>query len=94
MDQPSGHPDRLYKYRSLAGESRGYTSQIVKDGYIYYASPGELNDPFDSKFSVNMDGAPLTDAALPHPPVYHESGAGNRSQAPRRKRHVMPRPIQ
>jgi hypothetical protein len=50
---------RLFKYRSLAGDNRYYTCRIVAHGRIYYAAPSQLNDPFDGRFSVNMDGAPL-----------------------------------
>jgi len=58
---PSAYTHRLFKYRSLLGESREYTSRIVTRRHIYYAAAHEFNDPFDSRVSVNMDGAPLNE---------------------------------
>lgn len=49
---------KLYKYRSISSkEDRERTRQIVVDGKIWYASPGQLNDPFDCRTAVSMEGA-------------------------------------
>jgi hypothetical protein len=51
----------LYKYRALRGEARKYTSRILLDQQLYYATPAQLNDPFDCRFQISMEGAPLTE---------------------------------
>ena len=47
---------RLFKYRSLAGKNRDYTSRIIADRHIYYSAPEQFNDPFDCRVSVCMEG--------------------------------------
>lgn len=37
----------LYKFRSLASESRTHTLDIVENSRIYFPSPLQFNDPFD-----------------------------------------------
>ncbi len=44
-----GSPEFLYRYRHLQGAHRGYTSMIFSDSVLYFASPRDFNDPFDSK---------------------------------------------
>jgi hypothetical protein len=52
-------PAVLYKYRSLSGESsQRFTRSILVDGTLYFASPRELNDPFESRFSVSFGERP------------------------------------
>ena len=58
------HSYRLFKYRSLSGDGRGFTEGIITSRRIYYAAPEELNDPFDCHFCVNMDSASLSPLAL------------------------------
>lgn len=41
--------DYLYKYRSLEGPGRLYAERLLVHNEIYFASPAEFNDPFDSK---------------------------------------------
>lgn len=64
MNKSSPYTYRLFKYRSIAADSRNYTCRIVADGQIYYAAPRQFNDPFDCLFSMNMDGAPLSPFGL------------------------------
>ena len=47
---------RLFKYRLIRGESRDYTRRLIRDARIYYAAPGQLNDPFDCDICVTVDG--------------------------------------
>jgi hypothetical protein len=37
----------LYKFKSLAGESRGHTLDIIENSRVYFSSPSQFNDPFD-----------------------------------------------
>lgn len=48
-------PQILYKYRRLykdwkCDEHNEYTVSMLKDGEIYFATPDELNDPFENFF--------------------------------------------
>jgi hypothetical protein len=43
-------PARLYKYRSLA--VREYAAQTLRHRTLYAASPADLNDPFECRYSV------------------------------------------
>lgn len=50
MPNESEPPEFLYKYKSLATcQDRERVLRIITQGKIYYASPGQLNDPFDCK---------------------------------------------
>ena len=51
-------PDKLYKYRSLVGDSRGYLEVMLRDCRIYFASAADFNDPFDSKVHMTFGGSP------------------------------------
>jgi hypothetical protein len=51
-------PDKLYKYRSLAGDSRRYLEAILRDCKIYFASAADFNDPFDSRVHMTFGGSP------------------------------------
>ena len=42
-----GDLDHLYKYRSLAGESKDRTCHIISDSAIWFSKPADFNDPFD-----------------------------------------------
>jgi hypothetical protein len=37
----------LYKLKSLTGESRDHTLDIIENSRIYFSSPEQFNDPFD-----------------------------------------------
>jgi hypothetical protein len=39
--------DKLYKFRSLEGESKGWTLDIIRNSRLYFARPDQFNDPFD-----------------------------------------------
>lgn len=41
--------DYLYKYRSLEGQGRLSAERLLVHNEIYFASPADFNDPFDSK---------------------------------------------
>ncbi len=41
-------PRFFYKYRSLSGQSFDFTKKIVLDSELYWSSPLDFNDPFDS----------------------------------------------
>ena len=45
-------PDVLYKYYAF----NEYTEKIFTFNEIYFSSPNEFNDPFDSKLHLNYDG--------------------------------------
>lgn len=43
-----GHPPKhLYRYRSLKGEQREFTRDILVNHRLFWASPAMFNDPFD-----------------------------------------------
>jgi hypothetical protein len=50
----------LYRYRHLQGGNREYTSRIITDSVLHFASPTQFNDPFDCKVhfqtSISLDG--------------------------------------
>lgn len=48
MDSRSD-PEFLYRYRHLQDAHREYTSKILTDSMLYFASPRDFNDPFDCK---------------------------------------------
>ena len=50
------HPDTLYKYRSLDGESKEWVENIFTKSEIYFSSPNGFNDPFDCKVELSLDG--------------------------------------
>lgn len=51
-------PERLYKYKSLEGGSRGHVEQALLEGQIYFSSPDKFNDPFDSRVQLVFPKAP------------------------------------
>ncbi len=42
-------PKYLYRYRHLQGKHCKYTSRILTDSVLFFASPTSFNDPFDCK---------------------------------------------
>jgi hypothetical protein len=44
-----GVPGHLYKYKSLAGDSRKYTRDLIVSQRLYFPAPSDLNDPFECK---------------------------------------------
>lgn len=48
-------PPKLYKYRSLAGESFKYTQAIFARKQFYLAKANQFNDPFEGKFRLHAD---------------------------------------
>jgi len=45
-------PSRLYKYRSLMGESRDRTRRAIVDTEVYFSRCTQFNDPFDCRLNV------------------------------------------
>jgi hypothetical protein len=45
-------PSRLYKYRSLMGESRDHTRRAIVDTEVYFSRCTQFNDPFDCRLNV------------------------------------------
>ena len=46
----------LYKYKSLAGlQSFNYALDSLKNKYLYFSRPSELNDPFDCQIQIEFD---------------------------------------
>lgn len=37
--------DKLYKFRSLEGESKAWTLDIIQNSRLYFARPDQFNDP-------------------------------------------------
>jgi hypothetical protein len=42
-------PKYLFKYKSLAGDAKGHTRDLIVNQRLYFPGPGELNDPFECK---------------------------------------------
>lgn len=40
-------PKSLYRYRSMAGEQRGFVKDILANSRFYWSAPADFNDPFD-----------------------------------------------
>ena len=45
----------FYKYRSLEGQSKTYLLDSLKNKYLYFPTPSEVNDPFDCKFMLDFE---------------------------------------
>lgn len=52
-------PPKLFKYRSLTGCGLEWTRQLIVEGKLWFASPRDFNDPFDTLPDVRMEGSPL-----------------------------------
>jgi hypothetical protein len=39
--------DKLYKFRSLDGDSKDWTLDIIQNSRLFFARPDQFNDPFD-----------------------------------------------
>lgn len=52
------HKQRLFLFRSLDGQSRTYTEEILRDAQLFLASPADFNDPYDCYLPV--DGTTLS----------------------------------
>lgn len=48
--------DVLYKFKSLAGDSRSYTLDIIENSRVYFSSPTQFNDPFDCAPRIDFAG--------------------------------------
>lgn len=46
----------LYKYRALNEQNHRYMERIFTHNELYFPSPREFNDPFDSKIQLYFDG--------------------------------------
>lgn len=46
-------PSKLYRYR----DTKKYTERIFSDRALYFAAPGDFNDPFDCGFHILVEGA-------------------------------------
>ena len=46
---------KLYKYRSIEGESFDYAYDGLKNGYLYMARANTLNDDFDSTLNFDLE---------------------------------------
>lgn len=49
-------PAYLYKFRSLSGQDRDRTRQILLDSKIWFSSPAAFNDPFDCAVEPSFSG--------------------------------------
>lgn len=52
-------PTHLYKFRSLAGEHRDFTRDIIEKSRLFWPPPASFNDPFDCTPVVVMEGSRL-----------------------------------
>lgn len=48
-------PRFLYKYRSLASPAIDFTKQIISKCELYFASPLQMNDPFEGYFTFDRE---------------------------------------
>ena len=52
-------PEILYKYKNISSESgQRFTRSLLVDGALYFASPEELNDPFEIHFLLSLGDKP------------------------------------
>lgn len=65
---------KLYKYRSIEGESFDYAYDGLKNGYLYMARANTLNDDFDSilNFDAEKDANKQMELFLKKPWLYLE----------------------
>ncbi|MDY3130773.1 MAG: DUF2971 domain-containing protein [Treponema sp.] len=48
----------LYKYKGLESDNgKHYALESLKDKYLYFSRPSELNDPFDCNIQVSFDAS-------------------------------------
>ena len=66
---------KLYKYRSIEGESFDYAYDGLKNGYLYMARANTLNDDFDStlNFDAEKDANKQMELFLEKPWLYLEA---------------------
>lgn len=57
-------PEKLYKYRSLSGDSFKFTQSILMNNRIYFPTQIELNDSFEGLFRIEIPGL-LPSAIIP-----------------------------
>ncbi len=50
------HPEKLYKYRSLAGDSGRHVGRTLFEGEVYFGSARRFNDPFECLPALILDG--------------------------------------
>ena len=48
-------PPRIYKYRDWG---RPFNRTLLTQGELYFSSPADFNDPFDSRLRVRYDKLP------------------------------------
>lgn len=62
IEQHGGCPTKLYKFRaqlpSPTVREWSYHRSAVRDGFVYFAKPTDLNDVFDCQPSVTVDVSP------------------------------------
>lgn len=49
-------PWHLFKYRSLSGESLKWTRELILQGKLWFPSPLDFNDPFDTLPDIRIEG--------------------------------------
>jgi len=50
--------DTLYKFKSLAGESRDHARDMIQNSRLYFSTQDELNDPDDCRPVFKIGGDP------------------------------------
>jgi hypothetical protein len=54
--------DTLYKFKSLAGESRDHVRDMIQNSRLYFSTQDELNDPDDCRPVFKLGGDPADPA--------------------------------
>jgi hypothetical protein len=47
---------RLYRYRSLAGDGRRWTEDIIRNSQLYFSPANGFNDPFEFDAVISVAG--------------------------------------
>ncbi|MEK7316922.1 MAG: DUF2971 domain-containing protein [Candidatus Eisenbacteria bacterium] len=53
--QRIGNLTHLYKYKDISGTGRRHLSEMFQDRALYFPTYADLNDPFDSNFTLHFD---------------------------------------
>lgn len=94
MHQPSlanfSVPQNLYKFRSLIGDARARTRDIIVNHRLWWSAPADFNDPYDCAPSAIFDGSPLKQKAYVSR-VVRDHGGGTRLDRRRAKASALRR---
>lgn len=71
-------PRSLFRYRSLAGENRGFLRDLIVQRELWFSAPSDFNDPFDCVPVLELKGTRLQIDGYFRSLIKGQSGSGSR----------------